>query len=383
MVQPRTGLVGAARPLAGGGIPDLGAVVDADQLVPDVAAAGREHLAVRHDGRVDEAPARGERLRRRDRRRRAVDVDHHRAARVAAELQDPARPEHGGARVSARRSAELSGRCERARAARVHVVHAAGAVVAEDAAVRRDEVAREHPVECVRVRAGEQAKRAVCVADLGTVLAPGAALDVGLAVQQRRRRGVPARPVHVVLARHRVAAEAEQVAVVVAGVRRPAAGPVVAAGDEDLVPGRQHDLRAAEDVGARGVGQRRVAGVEAGCRVPDVVDENGGLLAGRGRAVSQHAAIRHQHRVHRDQRPGLDRRPGTGNVVGACRQRGQQECGSRRDAAQCRRDTPMGVRAHVVIPSIVLRRRWLAPFRGRATGRRQSISATVRAVELS
>ena len=66
------------------------------------------------------------------------------------------------------------------------------------------------------------------------VTAAQATLDVGLAVDQRGGAGVPARALHVGLARQRVRAHVEQVAIRVAGVGGLGAVPVVAAGDEDV-----------------------------------------------------------------------------------------------------------------------------------------------------
>ena len=151
----------------------------------------------------------------------------------------------------------------------------------------------------------------------GTVAAAAAALDVDLAVQQRRGGGVPARAVHVVAARQRVVAVVEDVAVVVAGVGGAAVDVVVAAGEEDVAALRQDELRAAEDVGAGDVRQREVAAAGGpGDRIPDVVDEEAGLHAVAVGAVGQHAAIRREHRVRGDQRPGERRRPGATHVVG-------------------------------------------------------------------
>ena len=68
----------------GGGVPDLGAVVHAGELVLDRAAAGAEHLAVRQHGGGYPLPLRRHRLRGRHHRLRAVDVDDQRGTRGAA-----------------------------------------------------------------------------------------------------------------------------------------------------------------------------------------------------------------------------------------------------------------------------------------------------------
>ena len=167
--------------------------------------------------------------------------------------------------------------------------------------------------------------------------AAAAALDVGLAVDQRDRRRVPARPVHVALARERVVGPVEQVAVVVARVRGRGAGPVVAARDEDrgARAGQQH-LRAAEDVGAGAVGQREVACVGRADAVPHVIDEVAGLLAGRVGSVGEDPAVGHEHRMHRDQRPAVDLRPHAAHV-GVGGNRGAGRDGQRlRAPVRCR-----------------------------------------------
>ena len=159
------------------------------------------------------------------------------------------------------------------------------------------------------VPAEEKPERSVEAANLGEVGAARSALDVGLAVDQRDRAGIPARAVHVQAARQRVVAAVEQVAVVVAGVGGGGAGPVVSAGDEDVARQRQQQLRAAEDVGAGRVGKHLVSDVRRAGPIPQVVDEVAGLLAVGVGAVGQHAAVRHQHGMDGDQGPAVDRRP--------------------------------------------------------------------------
>src|SRR6187200_3048431 len=91
--------------------------------------------------------------------------------------------------------------------------------------------------------------------NLGAVFPAGAALDVGLPIGERDRRGVPARAVHVPAPGQAVVARAENVGVVVSRVGRLRPGPVVAAGDEDISALRQEDLSTTEDVGLSAVRQ--------------------------------------------------------------------------------------------------------------------------------
>ena len=108
----------------------------------------------------------------------------------------------------------------------------------------------------------------------------------------------------------------EDVAVVVAGVGRAAVDVVVAAGEEDVAALRQHELRAAEDIGAGAIRQRQMAAARGpGARIPDVVDEEAGLHAVAVGAVGQDAPVGREHRVGRDQRPGKRRRPGAAHIV--------------------------------------------------------------------
>ena len=351
VVEPRAIAARAARPAPRGGVPDLGAVVHAGQRVPGRAAARGQHLTIRQDGRVGEATLRGHRLGRREGGRGPVDVDDHCAVRRTAELQNAARAEHRGAGVAAavRRRKQAAEASHRAGARRVHVVDLAIAVVAEDPAVRRDEVARVHEVQPARVGGRQQPELAVGATDLGTVGAARAALDVDLAVQQRGRRRIPARAVHVVAAVERVVAEPEDVGVVVAGVGGAGAVPVVTAREEYAAALGQHELGAAENVGQRHVRQGQVrarAGAERG--IPDVVDEPPRLLAVAVRAVGEHPAVGHQRRVHGDQRPGVHARPGPAHVVRQGRRGVEREAhggnGRRRaDDDASKRDPPMAV----------------------------------------
>ena len=310
----------------------------------NLAAAGREHLAVRQNRGVHEPALRRHRLRRRHDRRAAGDVDHQCAAGVAAELQDAARAEHRRARVAgAIARSELADAGDRAGPRRVDVVHAPAAVVAEDAAVGRDEVARIHEVERAGVGTAQQSERAVERAHFRAVGTARSALDIHLAVQQHRRAGVPARAVHVVAAVQHAARKVENVAVVVAGVGGAGAGPVVAAREEHLPALRQHDLRAAEEVGRRDVVEREVPAFQAGVDVPDVVDEVAGLARDAVGAVGHDAHVRRDHRVHGYQWPGVELGiPGSNHVIRPNERTGKQ---SERGAGQCARRTA-GTKRH-------------------------------------
>jgi hypothetical protein len=75
--------------------------------------------------------------------------------------------------------------------------------------------------------------RAVGIANLGTICATAAALNVDVAAQQSGRAGIPARSVEIVSAGERIARRVVNVAVVVAGVGGAAVDEVVAAGEVD------------------------------------------------------------------------------------------------------------------------------------------------------
>ena len=204
-------------------------------------------------------------------------------------------------------------------------------VEAEDAAVGREPIAREsrrRSCWCWRRRATGNCRSSL--ANLRTIGAAVAALDVDLAVHEHRRRGIPARAIHVGRARQRVAARVEDVAVVVAGVRCGGPGPVVTARDEDVTALRHDDLRAAKDVRQRQVVERRVAAGQARAGIPHVVNEEAGLCAVGLRAVGQHASFRRHDGVNGDQRPAADRRPNAvdvrlrGNMLHGDRASGQR-----------------------------------------------------------
>ncbi len=310
MIQPRRNSCGTEMPRARRRIPDLRPVVHARERVLDFAAAGREHLAVGQHGRADPAAQRRHRLRLRDRGRRAVDVDDGRAVRVAAHLENLAGAEHRCTRGPARvRRLQLTRRRHRAGAARVDVVHSSGRVVAENTAVRGQEVTRERGVEAARPGRREQPERAIALTHFGEIAAAAPALNVDVAVHEHGGRRIPARAIHVAGARERVAERVEDVAVVVAGVRRTGARPVVAARDQDLAALRQDDLRAAKDVRERHVVEREVPRAQACRRLPDVVDEVARLLARAVRAVGKNAAVGRERGVDADQRPTHDGRP--------------------------------------------------------------------------
>ena len=96
--------------------------------------------------------------------------------------------------VQLRGARQLAHGRQQARAAGRDVVHLAAVVEAEDASVRREEIARKRARSsrrCSRSTAG--AGRPSVSRISGTIAAAAAALHVDLAVQQRRGRGVPAR----------------------------------------------------------------------------------------------------------------------------------------------------------------------------------------------
>src|SRR6185503_21233766 len=107
----------------------------------------------------------------------------------------------------------------RARAVRVHVVHQPARVVSEDAAVGSYPVVRERRLVRRRVGGSEKAEGSILLTDLRTVTAAISALNVDVAVDEYRGRGIPALAVHVCGACQRIASRIEDVAVVVARVR--------------------------------------------------------------------------------------------------------------------------------------------------------------------
>ena len=308
-------------PLPGRRVPDFGAVVDPGHRVVDRAAAGRQHLAIGQYGAGHQAALRRQRRRVCDRRiadagHRRADVDEGRRVGLTTELDQLARPVHHDRVVDGRgvRAAEGGGHVgDPGRAAGIGGVDGVDHPVradAEDLAVGPNEVAWVVPADEARHRA-ERAELAVGAAHFPEVCSTGAARDQGLAIDQRRRAGIPAHPVHGVAGRQGVGRRVEHVGVVVAhvvgGVGHRGV-PVVAATEEDFAGRRQHDLGAAEQVGRRGVGQSEVARSEPALRIPDVVDELGRLRAVGIGAVGQHPAVGQQHSVDRDQRPVVDRR---------------------------------------------------------------------------
>ena len=123
---------------------------------------------------------------------------------------------------------------------------------------------------------------------------------------QHRGRRIPARAVHVAPRVEGIASVFEYVAVVVAGVRGAGAGPVVAAGEEDVpLCGRTTCELQKMSVSVM-LWSVMWPPPESGGRIPDVVDEVAGLLAGARRAVAQYAAVGRECRMHRDERPVED-----------------------------------------------------------------------------
>ena len=309
VIEARHHTAGTDRPLAGLGVPDLGLVADVGHLVPHAAATCGDNLAVRKDGGHRQAALAQHRRSLCHDGATAVDVDHDCLVALAAVLEDPSGAEHRGTRITASGDCKLAGAGDRTLGAGLDVVHLAAAVEAEDPAVRGDEVARVPVVERQTGQStgrstGQQAVDAVSASDLGEVGAAAAALHIDLAVEQHRRRGVPALAIHGGPTCQRARGHVKDVALAVAGVGGGRAGPVVPARDRDRLAARQLDLRTAEDVRLRGVRKHHVAVVDG---IPDVIDEVTGLLAILSGAVGQDPAIRRQDAMHGDQRPRLDR----------------------------------------------------------------------------
>ena len=361
MVQPCPVLRGAERPLARVGIPYLRVVVDAGHLVLDFAAASRKNLTVGKDRRVDPHALGRKGLRGSHDRRTARDVDDSGGLRRAAELQNSARAEHCGTGFPALGVRELTERSHHARSGRVDVVHVAFGVVAEHPAVRRDEIARKEVEERAGIRAAQQSEDTIRVPDLRVVFAAGTTLDVGIAAQQCNSRGVPAWPCHVVLAGQRVVRVVEDIAVVVRRVRRRRAGPVVSAGDEHPVAGRQDDLGTAENVRSRVVGEREMPRVESRGRVPDVIDECSRLLAGCRCAVGQYATIGHQYRVDGNERPRLDGRPRAEHVAAGREDFLKGSDGKQKQNQSKLRDAVGAASAHRKSPLLLRQKPWCRP----------------------
>ena len=135
----------------------------------------------------------------------------------------------------------------------------------------------------------------------------------------------------------------------------------ISSGEQHLARARQHDLCAAEGVGAGRVGQHQVrVGGGAERRIPYGIAEVAALSAGFVGAIAEHAAVRQQRHVHGNQRPaerGSEAADLSRVAAGRNRHRGFARCG--RSSAHDRGRATAAVDRAITKVAAIEWRRWI------------------------